>query len=155
MTAQTVFFRRRWLRLLRVLCYALITAWLAYLIALDTDEKHKDRAMVSLFIAAFSLHGCYLTWRYARFFLRREFIRFDAKGITVWHNDVARQKTFHVPWANVFDAWADEYQLHRHYDCLCLVWCTDEDGLEHLALKLQGAVWRDARGKAIRGKALA
>jgi hypothetical protein len=26
MTAQTVFFRRRWLRLLRVLCYALITA---------------------------------------------------------------------------------------------------------------------------------
>ena len=29
------------------------------------------------------------------------------------------------------------------------------DGLEHLALKLQGAVWRDARGKAIRGKALA
>ena len=39
MTAQTVFFRRRWLRLLRVLCYALITAWLAYLIALDTDEK--------------------------------------------------------------------------------------------------------------------
>ena len=78
MTAQTVFFRRRWLRLLRVLCYVLITAWLAYLIALDTDEKHKDRAMVSLFIDAFSLHGCYLTWRYARFVLWREFIRFDA-----------------------------------------------------------------------------
>lgn len=155
MTAQTVFFRRRWLRLLCVLCYALITAWLAYLIALDTDEKHKDWAMVSLFIAAFSLHGCYLTWRYARFFFRREFIRFDAKGITVWHNDVARQKTFHVPWANVFDAWADEYQLRRHDDCLCLVWCTDEGGLEHLALKLQGAVWRDARGKTVRGKTLA
>ena len=151
----TIHFRRRYIRLLRVLVYVLVTAWFVWHLAMDTEKEHQDRALASLFFAAFTLHACYLTWRYARFFLQREFIHIDAKGITIWHNDVARMKPLQLSWANITDAWADEYQLHHHNHYLRVIWRTDELELEHLALTLQGAVLYDTNGKAIRGKPLA
>jgi len=116
--------------------------------------------LLLLLLLVLFAYACYLNYRYAKFILQREFIRLEAKGLTIWHRALGHLEPLFIPWSAMLDVWVDEVYKYK-YDCfLVLVWREEGDfsymdRAASVMLLMNSVIFHDADGNEIGGKALA
>ena len=155
-------FRRRWFRFLFALGYAVVAAYLLY----DTPLVLMLEAVLLLLLyAALFIRACTLCYRYTIFLIRREYLRLDNRGITLWHNALTKQRELHLPWDSLLGTWTDEVHRRTRTDYLSIAWKVtnaknakaktgNAAGAAQVALNLKYARGSDHQGNRLRGAAL-